>query len=875
MAVGIETNGAVRQPANGSATAHIKSKQAPSTNASSNIIDIRSDTNEISIRNEISEGLRAKEGTQKTLPTLLLYDEAGLKLFEKITYLDEYYLTNAEIEVLETYADRMAERIQPNSIVVELGSGNLRKVNILLQALERKKLNVQYYALDLDLVELQRTLSAVPSYEYVKCFGLHGTYDDGLEWLQRADLSSKPKTVLSLGSSIGNFKRPDAGDFLAAFASILQQGDSVIIGIDSCHDAEKVLHAYNDRENVTHTFILNGLKHANRLLGSEAFVLDDWQVIGEYDVSGGRHHASVAPTKDVVIDGVVIKKDEKIHIEESHKYSRRDLTRLWTKAGLVKGATWTNSLGDYALHMVSKPTVNFALRPEQYAKHPTPTLDDFHGLWAAWDTVTRHMISDEELLEKPIKLRNACIFYLGHIPTFLDMHIARATGGEATEPREYPKIFERGIDPDVENPDHCHNHSEIPDDWPPVDQILEFQGKVRQRLIDLYANDKAMTDRKIGRSLWLAYEHEIMHLETLLYMLVQSDKTLPPPGVVKPDFEAISKAARINAVENEWFEIPEREITLGLDDPEHNDGPDRYFGWDNEKPSRTVRVEAFAAKGRGITNGEYATYLEKTKCDKLPASWFTQDAGLSNGTSSGTTNGTTNGAINGSANGHSTPSSSFLAGKAVRTVFGVVSLKDALEWPVVASYDELVGCAQWMGGRIPTLEETRSIYAHSEDLKALEIGKALGKTIPAVNSHLVNDGVQETPPQNGTSNGSSKTATLTPDPNSTFANLEGANVGFRHWHPTPITQTGNKLSGQSEQGGVWEWTSTVLEKHEGFEPMELYPPYTADFFDGKHNVVLGGSWATHPRIAGRKSFVNWYQRNYPYVWAGARLVRDI
>lgn len=57
--------------------------------------------------------------------------------------------------------------------------------------------------------------------------------------------------------------------------------------------------------------------------------------------------------------------------------------------------------------------------------------------------------------------------------------------------------------------------------------------------------------------------------------------------------------------------------------------------------------------------------------------------------------------------------------------------------------------------------------------------------------------------------------------------------------------------------------------------MPLYPGYTADFFGGKHNVVLGGSWATHPRIAGRKSFVNWYQRNYSYAWVGARLVRDL
>lgn len=84
----------------------------------------------------------------------------------------------------------------------------------------------------------------------------------------------------------------------------------------------------------------------------------------------------------------------------------------------------------------------------------------------------------------------------------------------------------------------------------------------------------------------------------------------------------------------------------------------------------------------------------------------------------------------------------------------------------------------------------------------------------------------------------------------------------------------SSLLGRGNIGGVWEWTSSVLEKHDGFEPMTLYPNYTADFFDEKHNVVLGGSWATHPRIAGRKSFVNFYQRGYLYAWTGARVVRD-
>lgn len=90
-------------------------------------------------------------------------------------------------------------------------------------------------------------------------------------------------------------------------------------------------------------------------------------------------------------------------------------------------------------------------------------------------------------------------------------------------------------------------------------------------------------------------------------------------------------------------------------------------------------------------------------------------------------------------------------------------------------------------------------------------------------------------------------------PRTLFADLDSCNVGFQHFHPTSVTQKGGRLSGRGDLGGVWEWTSSTLERHPGFQPMGLYPAYTDDFFDGKHNIVLGGSWATHPRVAGRKS----------------------
>lgn len=86
--------------------------------------------------------------------------------------------------------------------------------------------------------------------------------------------------------------------------------------------------------------------------------------------------------------------------------------------------------------------------------------------------------------------------------------------------------------------------------------------------------------------------------------------------------------------------------------------------------------------------------------------------------------------------------------------------------------------------------------------------------------------MEETPPSKHLLNGSSNGATGL-DPTKHFVDLEQANVGFKHWHPMPVTQRGNNLSGLGEMGGLWEWTSSPLEKLEGFEPMKLYPAYSS------------------------------------------------
>lgn len=89
------------------------------------IVDIHQDDMKFSLVDDFFKNIDAPKGTRRSFPTLLLYDAKGLKLFEKITYLDEYYLTNAEIDVLTTHARRIVERIPENAQLVELGSGSV------------------------------------------------------------------------------------------------------------------------------------------------------------------------------------------------------------------------------------------------------------------------------------------------------------------------------------------------------------------------------------------------------------------------------------------------------------------------------------------------------------------------------------------------------------------------------------------------------------------------------------------------------------------------------------------------------------------------------------------------------------------------------
>ncbi|KAH9917963.1 uncharacterized protein B0H18DRAFT_1123326 [Fomitopsis serialis] len=603
-----------------------------------------------------------------------------------------------------------------------------------------------------------------------------------------------PLHILFLGSSLGNFPRGDDAAFLQSLPLRTGSGDTLLLGLDRDNDPKDIETAYNDPQGVTEAFIMNGLKCAGKALGDEGlFVENKWAYVGRYNKDQRRHEAFYKSLEDqTIIDPVSkavysFKADELVSVEVSHKTVQR--SEPATHSSLDRQLLALLPLATRAPFLPLLPSLTARGGALPFSM---PTLDEWQTMWAAWDFITQRMIPPSMLFQKPIDLRHICLFYMGHIPTFLSIHLCRLLGEADTEPAHFKYIFERGIDPNVDDPTQCHSHSEVPtrdEDWPSVADILQYQSRVRKRIIKLYddfESGSVVLTRKIARVMFMTLEHEAFHAETLLYMLLQraGTGTIPPSGFTPPAWSTLTDSwDRAPHPKDRTVKLGPATITLGHDDDEADDASTdvatHEFGWDNEHPKRQVDVGAFKIEWRPVTNGEfYEYYVDKGKdVMKFPASWVE---------------------INGEVH--------------VRTLYGPVPIKVAWHWPIITSFENLSTYASVKGGRIPTEPELRIF------LDMFESG------------------------YEGGANGD-----------------YGRGARRRKGH----------------NGGVFEWTSTILEKHEGFVPSRLYPGYSVDFFDGHHQVVIGGSYATIPRLAERRTLRNYYQHNYPYAWVGARIAYDV
>ncbi|HET7149777.1 MAG TPA: SUMF1/EgtB/PvdO family nonheme iron enzyme [Candidatus Acidoferrum sp.] len=259
-------------------------------------------------------------------------------------------------------------------------------------------------------------------------------------------------------------------------------------------------------------------------------------------------------------------------------------------------------------------------------------------------------------------------------------------------------------------------------------------------------------------------------------------------------------------------DIPAGRATLGMPNSSAQE-----FGWDNEFAPHEVHVPAFAIDSHNVTNHDFLRFLQAGGYQNRPLwspetwAWRTKE-------------------------NIEHPLFWRRDGNlwVYRTMFGEIRLP--LEWPVYVSHAEATAYANWLGRKLPTEAQFhRAAY--------------------------------------GTPNG--ETERTYPWGEEQPRDRHG-NFDFRSWDPSPV---GSHPAGASAFGvhdligNGWEWTRTEFAPFPGFTPMPFYPGYSANFFDGQHYVAKGAS----PRTAAcmlRRSFRNWFQPHYPYVYATFRCVED-
>ena len=305
------------------------------------------------VAEDVLFGLSLPQGARR-LPPRLFYDAKGSELFEQITALPEYYLTRTERAIFEEHGEDMMRAAGSGLTLIELGAGTAAKTEVLIAALMRRQLSATYIPIDVSPAALEiaeRNLTA--KFPALRVRPMEGDFTHGLERLKRVP---GRKLVLYIGSSIGNFETDEAGALLRTVRESLDPGDALLLGTDLAKDPARLLAAYNDAAGVTARFNLNLLARINRELG------------GDFDLSQFRHEA-VWNAKASRIEmwlvsrasqnvrvrelcmAVAFAEGERIHTENSYKFTPSMIAGMLAAGGFRREMTWTDPQRWFGVHL--------------------------------------------------------------------------------------------------------------------------------------------------------------------------------------------------------------------------------------------------------------------------------------------------------------------------------------------------------------------------------------------------------------------------------------------------------------------------------------------------------------------------------------------
>jgi len=302
---------------------------------------------------DVRRGLTTKP--KRFLPKYF-YDELGSQLFEAICLLPEYYLTRAENEIFERYADQIIGSVDGETTLLEMGSGSASKTRLVIEALLRKQKELKFIPVDISATALDSSSRILlQSYPELKIEAYAADYFAGLAELEK---TRRARTLaLFLGSNISNFDPDEAHKFLRALRQVLSEGDALLLGADLKKDKETLEAAYNDALGVTAAFNLNVLARINRELGGD-FDLRAFQHRAFYNEQMGRVEIYIESLRGQTVRisqldmEVQFSEGEQIHTENSYKYDLSDIGTLASETGFTRAQTWLDQKQQFSSNLL-------------------------------------------------------------------------------------------------------------------------------------------------------------------------------------------------------------------------------------------------------------------------------------------------------------------------------------------------------------------------------------------------------------------------------------------------------------------------------------------------------------------------------------------
>ncbi len=299
----------------------------------------------------VREGLSANP---KWLPAKLFYDEAGSALFEQITELPEYYLTRTERAIFESFAAEILQTAGPSLTLVELGAGTAAKTCILIEELLRRQPRALFYPIDVSPSALhEATTQLGRQFPQLRVNPIIADYTGGVEALNRI---SGRKLVLYIGSSIGNFEPDESVRLLRRIRRTLRAGDALLLGADFAKSSKILIPAYDDPQGVTAAFNKNILARINRELEAN-FDLDAFRHVAQWNRRCSRMEMFLesAMAQEVfvpVLDmDIVFAKEERIHTENSYKYTMEMIESILRESGFRLEKSWQDRKKWFGVHL--------------------------------------------------------------------------------------------------------------------------------------------------------------------------------------------------------------------------------------------------------------------------------------------------------------------------------------------------------------------------------------------------------------------------------------------------------------------------------------------------------------------------------------------